>query len=70
MTNFPDIEAHRWNAYFNACKRMETSGGGFAASIAEAYYKADKSNKTILESAFKDLFFKHMDAYERAWFGK
>lgn len=69
MTQFPDIDSHKWSAYFNAAKAMETSGS-FAEAIAEAYYKADKKNKAILEQAFQDLFFSHMSDYDRAWFGK
>lgn len=69
MTQFPDIDSHKWNAYFNAAKAMETSGS-FAGAIAEAYYAADKKNKAILEQAFQNLFFAHMSGYDRAWFGK
>ena len=69
MTQFPDIDSHKWNAYFNAAKAMEASGS-FAEAIAEAYYKADKQNKAKLENAFQDLFFAHMSDYDRAWFGK
>jgi hypothetical protein len=69
MTQFPDIDSHKWNAYFNAAKAMETSGS-FAGAIAEAYYTADKKNKATLEQAFQDLFLSHMSEYDRAWFGK
>ena len=69
MTQFPDIDSYKWNAYFNAAKAMETSGS-FAEAIAEAYYKADKGNKAKLESAFADLFFSFMSDYDKAWFGK
>ena len=69
MTQFPDIDSHKWNAYFNAAKAMETSGS-FAGAIAEAYYAADKKNKAKLENAFQELFFAHMSDYDRAWFGK
>lgn len=70
MTQFPDIDSLKWNAYFNAAKAMETSGGSFAKAISEAYYTADKHNKAILEKAFDDLFFSYMSDYDRAWFGK
>ena len=70
MTDFPDIDSHKWNAYFNAAHTMKKSGGGFAEAIAEAYYKADKGNKAILEQAFQDLFFSFMSDYDKAWFGK
>jgi hypothetical protein len=70
MTNFPNLDSHKWNAYFNAAQAMTEHGGGFAGAIAEAYYKADKGNKAKLESAFQDLFFSFMSDYDRAWFGK
>lgn len=70
MTDFPDFDSHKWNAYFNAAKAMEERGGGFAGAIAGAYYKADEGNKAKLESAFQDLFFSYMSTYDRAWFGQ
>jgi hypothetical protein len=70
MTAFPDLDSHKWNAYFNAAQAMADHGGGFAGAIAEAYYKADKGNKAKLESAFADLFFSFMSDYDKAWFGK
>ena len=70
MTNFPDLDSHKWNAYFNAAQSMADHGGGFAGAIAEAYYKADKGNKAKLESAFQDLFLSFMSDYDKAWFGK
>jgi hypothetical protein len=70
MTNFPDIDSLRWNAYFSACEAMTRHGSGFAGALAEAYYKADKKNKAKLESTFHDLFLSFMSDYDRAWFGK
>lgn len=35
---------------------MEQRGGGFAAAIAVAYWRADSGNKARLLSAFADLF--------------
>jgi hypothetical protein len=49
---------------------MAHNGSGFAAAIAEAYYKADKNNKAKLEDAFLDIFTHHMDASDRALVSK
>lgn len=70
MTAYPDLDSLKWNAYFNAAEAMTRHGGGFAGAIAEAYYKADKTNKAKLESAFQDLFLSFMSDYDKAWFGK
>lgn len=70
MTDFPDIDSLKWNAYFNAAQAMTDQGGGFAQAIAQAYYRADKHNKAKLESSFKDLFLSFMSDYDKAWFGK
>jgi hypothetical protein len=48
---------------------MAERGGGFASLLAGAWRKADKSNKRKIENEFSDLFFEHMDAGDRAWFG-
>jgi hypothetical protein len=48
---------------------MADTGGGFAGAIADAWYKADKSNKTRLEKAFPDLFFRFMSEFDRSYFG-
>ena len=63
------IQEQRWSALFNAAKAMSETGGGFAGAIADAWYKADKTNKTRLETAFPDIFFKHMSEYDRSHFG-
>ena len=63
------IQEHRWGALHNAAKAMSETGGGFARAIADAWYKADKANMTRLETAFPDLFFKHMSEYDRSYFG-
>ena len=39
-----------------AAREMEVMGGGFAASIADAYFRADSRNRERLLSAFGDLF--------------
>ena len=43
QNNLIDFEAMRWNAFYNAAHNMAHNGSGFAAAIAEAYYKADKN---------------------------
>ena len=50
------------DAYLHAAHRMEQQGGGFAAAIADAYFRADSKNAAILRSAFVDLFAKYMGA--------
>ena len=62
------VQACRWNALHNACNAMSRHGG-FAGAIADAWYKANKSNMTRLEKAFPDLFFKFMSEYDRSYFG-
>ena len=63
------IQEQRWSALFNAAKTMSETGGGFAGAIADAWYKADKINKTRLEAAFPDLFFRFMSEFDRSYFG-
>ena len=63
------VQACRWNALHNAAKTMRESGGGFAGSMAEAWQKADKTNKTRIEEAFPDLFFRFMGESDRSYFG-
>jgi hypothetical protein len=48
------------DAYLSAAHRMEQYGGSFAASIAEAYIRADISNARKLREAFSDLFAVYM----------
>jgi len=47
--------------YFSAAEKMQESGGGFAAAIADAYFRADSSNAAILRASFADLFAKYME---------
>ena len=63
------IKEHKYNALHNAAKSMEASGGHFAAAIAAAWYVASHDNMTRLETAFPDIFFKHMSEYDRSYFG-
>lgn len=35
---------------------MEVHGGGFCKALAQAWYKADLSNKHRIETAFEHLF--------------
>lgn len=39
-----------------AALRMQRMGGGFATSVAEAWFRADSGNRARLEAAFEDLF--------------
>ena len=39
-----------------AAELMDRIGGGFASSIARAFYRADASNRARLVAAFADLF--------------
>jgi len=69
-SDFEDmVQASRWNALHNAAKTMREHGGGFAGSMAEAWQKADKTNKTRIEEAFPDLFFRFMGESDRSYFG-
>jgi 2-oxo-4-hydroxy-4-carboxy--5-ureidoimidazoline (OHCU) decarboxylase len=43
---------------WDAAKLMEQQGGGFAACIAQAFYRADSTNRERLLTAFDDLFVK------------
>jgi hypothetical protein len=70
QNNLIDQEAMRWNAFYNAAHNMAHKGSGFAAALAEAYYKADKTNKAKLEDAFLDIFTHYMDASDRALVSK
>jgi hypothetical protein len=44
------------DAVLYAALRMEQRGGGFAAAIAQAYFRADKKNKQRILESFGDLF--------------
>jgi hypothetical protein len=69
-SDFEDmVQASRWNALHNAANNMREHGGGFAGSLAEAWQKADKTNKTRIEEAFPDLFFRFMGESDRSYFG-
>lgn len=48
--------AHIQNKLFKAASLMQTQGGGFAAAIAQAFFRADTGNQRILVEAFADLF--------------
>jgi hypothetical protein len=43
----------------DAARLMEQQGGGFAACIAQAFYRADSTNRERLLTAFDDLFCKY-----------
>jgi hypothetical protein len=44
---------------WDAAKLMEQQGGGFAACIAQAFYRADSTNRERLVVAFDDLFVRY-----------
>jgi len=46
----------KWARECAAAHRMSREGGGFAGAIADAYFRADSTNKTRLVEAFRDLF--------------
>lgn len=48
--------AYIQNELFKAASLMQTQGGGFAAAIAQAFFRADTGNQRILVEAFADLF--------------
>jgi 2-oxo-4-hydroxy-4-carboxy--5-ureidoimidazoline (OHCU) decarboxylase len=50
-------ERATWN--HRAAQTMEKMGGGFAAALALAYYRADGSNQAAILAAFPDLFEKY-----------
>lgn len=45
-----------------AARCMIQHGGGFAASLAEAWQRADSGNRERIESVFYDLFVQHVRA--------
>jgi hypothetical protein len=44
-----------------AAELMDRIGGGFASSIAQAFYRADASNRARLVAAFPHLFDRYRD---------
>lgn len=50
-------ERATWN--HRAAQTMENMGGGFAAALALAYYRADGTNQAAILAAFPDLFEKY-----------
>jgi hypothetical protein len=44
---------------WDAARLMEQQGGGFAACIAQAFYRADITNRERLITAFDDLFVRY-----------
>ena len=56
IAQHPEIAAAKKRTRLLATlKNMETYGGGFAAALAEAWYRADMNNSAKLERAFADL---------------
>ena len=50
-------ERATWN--HRAAQTMESMGGGFAAALALAYFRADGDNQARILGAFPDLFEKY-----------
>lgn len=50
---------------YSALQRMEQYGGGFASTIAVAYYRADSFNRAKLLAAFGDLIEQFIPATEK-----
>jgi hypothetical protein len=50
-------ERATWN--HRAAQTMERMGGGFAAALALAYFRADGDNQARILAAFPDLFEKY-----------
>ena len=48
-----------YDMLWDAAKLMEQQGGGFAACIAQAFYRADSTNRERLITAFDDLFVRY-----------
>jgi len=44
---------------WDAARLMEQQGGGFAACIAQAFFRADAMNRKRLLTAFDDLFVRY-----------
>jgi len=53
------FQQYKWARECDAARLMSRQGGGFAGAIADAYFRADSGNKTILVNAFRDLFDKY-----------
>ena len=52
-----DLTPHMTDSeLFKAARNMESYGGSFAASIAQAYFVADGHNRIRLLYAFGDMF--------------
>ena len=57
-------ERATWN--HRAAQMMEKMGGGFAAALALAYFRADGTNQARILGAFGDLFEKYRNyAFEQ-----
>jgi hypothetical protein len=50
------VDKYSYNELHAAAHQMDKTGGGFASAIANAYFRADSTNKAILLDAFGDLF--------------
>lgn len=54
----------------NAALLMEREGGSFAGHIARAFYVADTTNRTLLLTAFDDLFVRYYKLHRRDQFNQ
>jgi len=48
-------------AEWKVVNKMYQSGSGFESRLAELWMHADLNNQSILETAFADIFKKHLD---------
>jgi len=55
---------------FLAAKYLEQYGGGFASSLATAWFRADLSNQRRIEGAFQHLFDEAYEIHKRTTYLK
>ena len=61
-----DLTPHMTDSeLFKAARNMDSYGGSFAASIAQAYFVADTCNRIRLLAAFGDMFERFAPTKER-----
>jgi hypothetical protein len=54
------VKLYSYSELNKAAYEMQRKGGNFAASIADAFFHADNSNKAALLNAFGHLFEKYL----------
>ena len=57
MSNDSIEDLALWN--LRAAEQMQKTGGGFAAALAQAYFRADLGNQARILGAFAEIFEKH-----------